>query len=190
MLSTFTVVLDANVLYGARLRSLFVTLARAGMFRARWTEDIHREWMSRLRKNRPDIDPRKIEATRKMMDDAVPDGLVKGYGGVRINDLPDPHDRHVVAAAVLTRAAMIVTFNLKDFPAEVLSPLRLEARHPDDFLLDQYGLSSAEFLKAVRRDKAHYLNPPLDTDSYLSSLGKAGVPKTVDRLRDVAILLD
>jgi hypothetical protein len=44
-MANFTVIYDANVLYPAPLRSLLVYLATTGLFRARWTEEIHHEWI-------------------------------------------------------------------------------------------------------------------------------------------------
>jgi hypothetical protein len=45
MISTFTALFDSNVLYGARIRSLLMELAMTGLFRARWSPDINREWL-------------------------------------------------------------------------------------------------------------------------------------------------
>ena len=45
--------------------------------------------------------------------------------------LPDPDDRHVMAAAIKTGAELIVTFNLADFSLQSLAPHGLEARHPE-----------------------------------------------------------
>jgi hypothetical protein len=185
MISTFTVVLDANVLYRVRLTSILLFLAEQKMFRARWTSDIHDEWVRNLKTKRPDLDEAKIEKRRQSMDAAVPDALVDGYQSIRVDGLPDADDEHVVAAALLIRASMIVTFNVKDFPDDVLKPLRLEARHPDDFLL-----APTLFSAAARLDKAHYRKEPLTTVQYLDALERAGVPKTVARLRDIAVLLD
>ncbi len=190
MISTFTVILDANVLYSARLTSLLLFLAEKKMFRARWTDDIHDEWVRNLEAKRPDLDKTKIAKRRQCMDAAMPDALVQGYQSIKIDGLPDEGDGHVVAAALLIRASMIVTFNIKDFPEEALKPLRLEARHPDDFLLDQFTLVPTLFMEAVRLDRRHYRKPTLTTAEYLDALGKAGVPKTVARLRDVSVLLD
>lgn len=63
--------------------------------------------------------------------------------------LPDPDDRHVLAAAVRCHAAVIVTFNLKDFPVEALRPYGVEAQHPDDFVMDLLDLSPAAVCRAA-----------------------------------------
>ncbi len=70
------------------------------------------------------------------MNDAVRDCLVTGYEDLIASlSLPDPDDRHVLAAAIRADADVIVTYNLKDFPAETLAPFDIEAQHPDDFLV-------------------------------------------------------
>jgi hypothetical protein len=75
------------------------------------------------------------------MDRAVPDCLVTGYEPlIEGLTLPDPNDRHILAAAIRCGAQIIVTLNLKDFPADVLDPYGVEAMHPDEFLEYQFGL--------------------------------------------------
>ena len=54
----------------------------------------------------------------------------------------DPKDRHVLAAAIRSRARVIVTLNLRDFPESSLSQYGIAAQHPDDFILDQIDLHS------------------------------------------------
>src|SRR5438045_1156639 len=132
---TPTVILDACVLYPAPLRDLLLWLAVTGLYRPRWTEMIHQEWMENLLKARPDLLRDRLERTRDLMNQAVPDCLVLGHEGL-INglSLPDPHDRHVLAAAIHGGAEGIVTYNLADFPATALTAHGILAQHPDDFI--------------------------------------------------------
>jgi predicted nucleic acid-binding protein len=189
MISTFTGFCDANVFFGARLRSLVVELAQTGLFRARWSEEVHREWMTAVAAKRG-IAIDRLEATRRSMDAAVLDCLVAGYEPLISGlTLPDAKDRHVLAAAIVCKASVIVTFNLADFPAEVLAPYGLQAVHPDEFLLDLEGLSSEAVQAAVLRDLEHYRHPPKTWDAYFDDLRKAGVPKTAHQLSRLRILL-
>ncbi|MCL2716193.1 MAG: PIN domain-containing protein [Alphaproteobacteria bacterium] len=113
MMAEFTVVLDANVLYGQRIRSLLMELAVSDMFRPRWTQEIHREWMVAV-SERTGIKVERLERTRRAMDAAAPDALVTGYEHfIPLLSLPDPDDRHVLAAAIRAKASAIVTFNVQ-----------------------------------------------------------------------------
>jgi hypothetical protein len=76
--------------------------------------------------------------------------------------LPDPGDRHVLAAAITAGAAVIVTSNLNDFPAEALEPLGIEARTPDDFVLDQIGLDEGTVRDCVHQIARGRTRPPKD----------------------------
>lgn len=117
MSSTYTVVYDACVMYPAPLRSLLMYLALSDLFNARWSHDIHEEWMRNLLAVRSDLNREKLERVRLLMDSHVSEALVTGYESlIPMIALPDQNDRHVVAAAVQTNADVIVTFNLKDFP--------------------------------------------------------------------------
>jgi predicted nucleic acid-binding protein len=124
--ASFTAFYDADVLYGSQLRNLMMHLAMTGLFRARWSDGVHEEWMTRLLKNRPDLTREKLERTRMLMDQHAQDALVTGYEdlieGLR---LPDPDDRHVLAAAIRGRADVIVTRNTKHFPDDALKPFVL-----------------------------------------------------------------
>ncbi|GAB3449507.1 hypothetical protein GCM10027517_35850 [Phycicoccus ginsengisoli] len=98
---TFVVVYDANVLYPSTLRDLLIRIAQAGLVQAKWTEQILDEVFTNLRANRPDLDPTKLGRTRQLMNAAVRDCLVTGYEPLIASVvLPDPDDRHVLAAAI------------------------------------------------------------------------------------------
>lgn len=104
----YVVVYDACVLYPAPLRDFLLRLAVSGLFAARWTERIHREWMDALLRERPDLGDR-LDRTRQLMDEAVPDSLVTGYEPLESGfSLPDPDDAHVLAAAIRAGAQGLV----------------------------------------------------------------------------------
>lgn len=125
----FTVVYDANVLYPNTLRDLLLRIAQSGTVQAKWTNAILDEMTAALRRNRPDIPAEKTERLRELMNKAVRDCLVSGYEPlIEGLKLPDPDDRHVLAAAIQAGAQVIVTRNLKDFPAAGLEPWNIEAK--------------------------------------------------------------
>ena len=157
----FTVFYDANVLYPAEWRNFLMRLALAGVFRAKWSGDVHEEWMRNLLKNRPDVTREKLERTRQLMDKAAPDALVRGYEHlIHGLALPDEDDRHVLAAAIRCGPSLIVTCNLADFPPEALSPFDIEAQHPDEFILHLLHLTPDLVIEAAHNHRTSLKNPP------------------------------
>ncbi|WCN08170.1 PIN domain-containing protein [Marinomonas mediterranea] len=189
-MNTYTVILDACVLYPAPLRSYLMYLASTGLFRARWSDQIHEEWIRNLLINRPTINPAALQRSRELMDSHVPDALVQGHealiDGLR---LPDMGDRHVLAAAIQGHAEGIITFNLKDFPNENLAPFGISALHPDEFLSDMFELDSAACLLAAQRHRKSLKNPPFNSDEYLECLLKQKLPSFVSDLRKLSFAL-
>lgn len=180
----FVVVYDANVLYPSTLRDILIRVAQTGLVQAKWTEEILEEVFRSLRAKRPDLDVRSLARTRELMRQAVPDCMVSGHQPlVDILELPDPDDCHVLAAAIRARAQMIVTFNLVDFPAKTLAAWDIEAKHPDDFLVDQFHLDAVAVHKAVQATADAWRNPPGNTNDVLDSLERCGIPQAVALLR-------
>src|SRR3954468_18597089 len=96
-----TALFDAYVLYPAPLRDFLMRLALSDLFQARWTDEIHDEWTRSVAADRPDISPASLSRSRKLMDEHVPDCLIGGYEPLIPSlTLPDPDDRHVLAAAI------------------------------------------------------------------------------------------
>lgn len=189
MISTFAVVFDANVLFSIRLTSLLMELAMGGLFRARWSSQIHEEWMRAVAEERQ-IPIETLAARRDAMNEAVLDACITGHEDlIDALTLPDPNDRHVLAAAIRCGASAIVTFNERDFPAAVLAPKGIYTRHPDDFILDVDGIDPGTLIDAARADLAHYQNPTLEVDYYIDGLRKCGVPKTAAYLNRTKVLL-
>lgn len=183
-MSNFIALYDANVLYPAPLRDLLMRLALQDLYRAKWTAEIHEEWIRNVLLNRPDLRREQLEHTRKLMDANVQDCLVTGYEFlIPALTLPDPDDAHVLAAAVHSGANIIVTFNLKDFPADVLAPHGVEAQHPDEFIMNLIGLNAPKVIQAVRSQRDSLRNPPKTADELLDILLKQQLPETVRLLR-------
>ncbi len=176
--------LDACVLYPAPLRDLLMQLTLADSFRARWTKDIHEEWIRNLLQNRPDLKRHKLEQTRNLMNQNVRDCLVTDYQDlIPTLTLPDPDDRHILAAAITVQANVIVTFNQKDFPIATLEPYGLQTQHPDDFVMRLMDLSPELVLLAVRRQRQSLRNPPKSAEDTLGTLQNQGLTRTVTALQ-------
>lgn len=189
-MANFVALFDACVLYPAQLRDLLLRVALSDTFKARWTERIHDEWMRNLRQNRPDIPPERLQRTRALMDRAIPDCLVTDYEPfIDQVSLPDPEDRHVLAAAIRCHAGVIVTLNLRDFPDEVVAPYGISIQHPDEFLAHLFDLRPAVVCTAFREMRAALVNPRKSVRELLDDLYEVGLAETVSLLETMQELL-
>ncbi|MDX1492067.1 MAG: PIN domain-containing protein [Pseudohongiellaceae bacterium] len=183
-MSKFTVVYDACVLYPAPLRDLLMRLALSDLFKAHWTDRIHEEWIEALLKTGKWTRER-LERTRDLMDAHARDAKVEGYEAlIDTLELPDPNDRHVLAAAIRCGADAIVTMNLRDFPEDILVSFGIDVLHPDDFIYYQLDMAPAACCKALRQQRLALKNPTIAVDEFLSVLQKQQLPQTVSRLRE------
>ena len=188
--SRYTVVLDACVLYPAPIRDILLSLAHQGLCHARWTDKINEEWIGNLLRNRPDLNPAKLQGTTERISQTILDWRISGYEPfIEAISLPDPNDLHVVAAALIGHADAIVTFNLRDFPNEALHPLGLEAQHSDDFVVNQLHLGLPEALKAIKAMRFRLVNPPQSVAQLLATLARCGLPQTASLLAENSELI-
>ena len=189
-MANFTALYDACVLFPAPLRDLLMRLALTDMFRARWSDQIHEEWIRAVLKQRPDLSREQLERTRLLMNENVRDCLVTDYEPLIDGlSLQDPGDRHVLAAAIRSRADVIVTFNLDDFPVGYLAAFGIEAQHPDEFIAHLIDLSASAVVEAAKRHRASLRKPPKSVEEYLDALSRQELPETVRRLREYERLL-
>lgn len=169
--------LDANVLFGSGLRDALLRLANARLFQPLWSADIHDEWMRSFSAERPDIPFHRLERARDEMNGEFPEAAVTGYGSlVSVVDLPDPGDRHVLAAAIHGRANVIVTSNLRHFPDSALGPRGIVARRPDDFAAALFASSPGAAV--ARGHRAALKNPSRSPEEHLEALER-GRPRKV-----------
>jgi predicted nucleic acid-binding protein len=179
------VILDANVLFPAPLRDFLMHLAITGVVQVRWSAQIEDEWVRNVLLQRPDLEPERIKNTAQKMNRAIPDAMVTGFETLESTlELPDPKDRHVLAAAIFAKAEVIVTKNLRDFPRNVLSKYSLEALHPDEFVHHLLQLAPQFVIRAVREQQQGLKNPPRTISQVLDTLENQGMPLTVAWLRD------
>lgn len=180
----FVVVYDANALYGNTQRDLLLRIAQTGAVQAKWTHRILDEMLGSLAANRPDIPWEKLSLLRDRMNAAVRDCLVEGYEPlIEGLKLPDPDDRHVLAAAIKAGAQLIVTSNLKDFPADELATWNLHVKSPDDFVLDQIDLDDRIVWACVQQIVDSRVNPPETIEDVLDAMESAGMVESVAALR-------
>jgi hypothetical protein len=106
------------------------------------------------------------------MNEAVRDCLVSGYEGLK---LPNPADRHVLAAEIKAGAQVIVTSNLKHFPAAGLRQWDAGAKSSDDFVLDQVGIDGRTVAACVQQIADSRTRPPQDIEDVLSQLERDGL---------------
>lgn len=172
---TLRVLLDANVLYPAALRSLFMDLGVLGVIDIHWTDQIQDEWTRNLLSHRPDLGETKLRRTRYLMNRALDGANLSGYGPlIQHLELPDPDDRHVLAAAIHGQVELVVTQNLRDFPAPILAKYSVWAIHPDELLCTLMQTHPSQLAQALEAQQARYRNPPVTSAELRDMLRQQG----------------
>ena len=172
----YTAFIDACSLTGALKRDLLLTLAKAEFFRVRWSapvlDEMERAVAGILAARSDRASTAKAAATRATMERMFSDAMVTDFERLRcvVLDLPDPKDIHVVAAALQTRADVIVTDNVRHFPESILAPLGMEVRTTDDFLANTIELAPVKAASAIDAMRRLYKRPELDQSAFLVTL--------------------
>lgn len=177
-------VYDACVLYPFNLRNVVVQCAVDRLVHARWTDDIHEEWIGNLLKAKPRLTRQRLERTRGLMERAMPGALVTGHSRwIPSVSLPDTDDRHVVAA-IEAKAEAIVSAD-RHFRDEDLAPHGLAVWRPDDFLMRLYRADPEAMVASMsnaRRNLSRSQPTATDFVAGLRRTGKlAGFCGTLDR---------
>ena len=173
----YLAVLDACALVPVSLADTLLRIAEQGLYRPLWSQLLLGEAEDAILRVHPNIDPAGVARRFDAMRRHFPDAMVTGWEPLEDGlHLPDPDDRHVLAAAIRGGAQAILTFNLKDFPAAILDQLDIEPIHPDDFLGHQLELAPEFVVRAVQEPAAAAATPPLTVERLLQILTKAGCP--------------
>lgn len=180
----FIVIYDAQALYPNTQRDLLIRVALHGLVQAKWTEEIVGEMLTARGRNHPDVPAERLERLHRLINESIPDCLVTGYEDlIEGLKLPDPDDRHVLAAAIRSHAQVIVTQNERDFPQDYLAGFGLETKSPDDFVLDQIGINAKVVFACVQQIADSREQPPQSTADVLAQLEASGMLRSAAALR-------
>lgn len=183
-------VYDACVLYPFQLRNLLIQCAVDRLVEARWSDDIHDEWIRNLAARTSGLTADRLKRTRDLMKSVLPEADVQGHHRL-IPDirLPDPADRHVVAAAITGGATIIVTWNIKDFAVDELARHGLVCKDPDTFLTELLMAAPDATIASVANAKRNLQRTTPTVEEFLKALERQGLTRFTRRIhRHVAAL--
>ncbi len=176
-------VFDACILYPFHLRNILVQTATDRLVAARWTDEIHDEWVRNLASARK-IPIAKLQRLRQVMNEALPAAMVTGYEDhVAAVKLPDPDDRHVVAAGIAVGATLILTWNLRHFPARELQQFGLTRETPDDFLSGLYDEVPEALISSLARARRNLTKTNVSTSDFIDILDRQRLVQLAARAR-------
>src|SRR5690606_35066432 len=177
----FKAVLDTNIIFPIVIRDLLFWFAHYELYTPKWSDHIFDEWKNVMLRRGVAEEETKRRIQKANL--AFPDALVINYGPLIDQlQLPDPKDRHVLAAAIKTNADIIVTNNLKDFPEDYLNSFGLKAKKADDFLTDIIDLNPDQAKAAFHEMVLNRQNPTMNEFEVLDSLRKCGLQETANYL--------
>jgi hypothetical protein len=177
---------DANVLYASAPRDILIELALADIIELRWSPIVLDELCRALVRTRPDYTTEKALRLVAAMTKSLPDALVippddHSFSVV----LPDPDDAHVLSAAHFASCDVLLTFNLKHFPADAVDQLvpPIAVTHPDAFMLKLLTTQAAAVLPVVETVRQNLTDPPMSVSDYADSLARSRLTQTAHLLQ-------
>jgi predicted nucleic acid-binding protein len=182
----FSALLDANVLVPTVLRDTLLRVAENDLYRPLWSSEILAETRRTILRLRPAVNAERLDTMFVDMNNTFVDAMVTGHDSLIPDMGNDPGDRHVLAAAVTGRADVIITNNVKHFPASAVDPLHIEVMRPDRFLCLQFDLSPSLVVDVLNRQSADTGRAPgsprLTVEELLERLRRSGASTFVSQV--------
>lgn len=176
---------DANVLYPSLLRDLLIRLAIEQRCRLRWSADVNEEWINALVRDRG-LPRGPLDQTLALMNRALPGASVTGFRPLIPKlTLPDPDDRHVLAAAIHSGAPHLLTFNLSDFPGQALPARAPQVIHPDLWLAPVLAQDLQATCRVLRKLVAPFRRPPVTIPEVAARLARLQLPQSSSVVQDM-----
>lgn len=182
---SFGVVLVACVLIPAALRDTLLRAAEYDLYRPQWSEDILQEVQRNLVKHNL-TDETRARSLVEAINDTFPEARVRSYQPLVPAMSNHTKDRHVLAAAVVSHAQVIVTTNLRHFSPKALAPYAIEAQSPDEFLKNLFHVSPSVMNNIIIDQAADLQNPPVPVEVILDLLSAQQAPSFVELIRAYA----
>lgn len=158
------------MLVDAQVRDIFCTMAEAQLIDLYWSNEILRETRQALT-TRFKLDSKKVERMLEAFAAAFPDGIVIDYEPlINLLKLPDPKDRHVLAAAASAKCDLLVTYNTKDFPPSEASKHNLEVVDVEEALCELTRRSSNDVATIIKTCITRMKKPKMQEIDFLRRL--------------------
>jgi len=172
------------VIFPIEVRDILFWFAHHDLYTPKWSKHIFDEWADVM--IRKGVQKDECEKRLKRANKAFPDALAQNYEPlIQSLDLPDPKDRHVLAAAIKVNANQIVTNNLKDFPSDYLETFGLTAKSADDFLTDIIDLNQGKALEAFQELVLYRRSPDMDEYQVLDRFRRNSLKDTANYLHSL-----
>jgi hypothetical protein len=132
----------------------------------------------------PAIPPERLQHTRRLMELALPEARISGFHRhIGRLELPDPDDRHVVAAAIEAKASVILTWNQRDFPMATLKKHGLAGQAPDEFLVSLYERAAPLVVISLANARRHLSTSGVSARQFLDVLTAQKLTGLAQRLQ-------
>ncbi|MBD2492741.1 PIN domain-containing protein [Nostoc sp. FACHB-280] len=165
----FNVVLDSCVLFPMYLRDTLLCVSEAGFYLPFWSQRILDDTIRNLLSTER-ISPEAARRLETRMKAAFPEAIIEVPDELTEAMTNHPGDRHVLATAIVARANVIVTSNLKHFQEKDLASWNIQAQSPDEFLTRLYNSNPQKMLEVVERQSQSLRKPPMNLVQLLDLL--------------------
>jgi predicted nucleic acid-binding protein len=166
-----SVILDSCVIFPMPLCDTLLRAAEAEFYSVHFSQEILDGATRNLVKKGIMTDVKAVRF-QEQIKDTFPEGIVEVPESLVEAMTNHPGDRHVVAAAIVANAKVIVTYNLKHFPKKALEPYGIEAQHPDVFLTDIFDNDPDSMIEVIRQQAEDLQKPPQTVNQVIEKLEK------------------
>jgi len=178
-----SVIVDSCVIFPMPLCDTLLRLAEAELYCVHFSQEIL-DGATRNLVKKGRMTEFKAARFQEMIKNTFPEAMVEVPASLVEAMTNHPGDRHVVAAAIIAKANIIVTDNLKHFPQEALEPYGIEVQHPDVFLTQLFDNDPESMVEVIRQQAEDLKNPPQTVAQLIERLEKNNrVPEFASRVR-------